>query len=577
MLKKFSLYTLISLFAMSCAKITQLEGGPKDEISPALVSQKPKNDSCNIPVDKKFYITLKFDKNIYLKNPEQIIITPKLKTEKGNEKNFDCFNDDDSVTLVIYSGLEKNTTYSVNFNNTIIGFCNDKTIENQIVTFSTGDAINKNIFSGKVVNTMKLQPLKNGIVCLYNFENFDEVEINGKKKKVHSNIISSKQPDFFTKTDDKGHFKFTNPTPGKYLCCAGESEEGKPYCNPSKNCYGFKVVEVEKNKEVNEVINIVEADITDFKIVGAQNKGRFFELKFSKPIVYYEIKADIKSEFYQKAHIFSQLIDDNIIRIFNHGLHLLDEDNLRIKIIAYDKIGNKLEEKVFINFAPGQQPKDDFKIFISNENLKRNLVDGVKVKISTSLPLLKFDTQKIFFIINEKYPLELEEKDFKLNKHCNEILITKKFDLKNFLDKNDPLHQLSKASQDDFQIDVILENNALENVFKNKNKEVKKKFIYSTKHGKLAGKVVSTKNFTVQLLNEHLELVEESKNKNFIFENLAPGKYIVRALYHKGKEWSCGNIFNLKNPDEVVFYPEIIEVLPNWKKEDITLIDVSLS
>ena len=72
---------------MSCAKITTLEGGPKDDVVPKLLNQKPQNDCCGVSTKKKFYLTLKFDKNIYLKNPEQIVITPKLNDKNGNKYN----------------------------------------------------------------------------------------------------------------------------------------------------------------------------------------------------------------------------------------------------------------------------------------------------------------------------------------------------------------------------------------------------------------------------------------------------------------------------------------------------------
>ncbi|MDR2401962.1 MAG: Ig-like domain-containing protein [Cytophagales bacterium] len=577
MLQKIFFCFFSSFFLIGCAKTTTLEGGPKDEIAPKLINQKPKNDLCGVSTKKKFSITLRFDKNIYLKNPEQIVITPKLKNEKDDQKNFDCFNDDDTVTLVIYRGLEKDTTYSINFNNTIVGVRTDKPLDSQIVTFSTGDSVDKNIFSGKVFNPMKLTPLNKGIVCLYDFESYDEIEIQGQKKKVHANIISSKQPDYFAKTDEKGNFKFTNPAPGKYLCCAGESKEGKPYCDPCDDCYGFKSVEVKKNSEVKEVINIFEADITDFKIISSQNKGRYFNVKFSKPIVDYAIKADIKSKFYQDLHIFSQLLEDaRTVRIFNYGMRLIDGDSLRSKIVAHDKIGNKLEENIFINFSQGQRLPDDFQIFISNENLKRNLVDGIKLKIFTSLPLLNFNPEKIFLLINEKYPLELDKKDFHLGEHRNEIFINKKFNLQKFLEQNDPMHKLSKASKDDFQIDVFVKEDALESVLKSKNKEVKKKFVCSTKIGSIAGNALTKGNVTIQLLNEHLEVVDENKKSKFLFKNLAPGKYFLRALYHKDKKWDCGNIFELKQPEKVIFHNEIIEVLPNWKKENIFLTDISL-
>lgn len=570
MLRDILLHLFCFFFFTSCAKIVALEGGPEDTISPVLISQKPNNDICGVSTKKKFSVTLKFDKNIYLRNPDQIIITPKLTTKGDNEKNFDCFNDDDSVTLVIYSGLEPNTTYSVNFNNTIIGFRNDKPLENKIVSFSTGDSVDKNIFCGTVFDPINLQPLKNGIVCLYDFKNYDDVEVKGVKKKVHSNIISSKEPDYFTRTDAKGNFTFTNPIPGKYLCCAGESKDGKPYCNPATDVYGFNTVEIKKNAKVKSVIDVYDADVTDFKIISSQSKGRYFDVKFSKKIKDYELKVDIRSKLYQNVHIFSQLLEDmTTVRIFNYGLHLIDDDTLRTRIIAHDKLGNKLEEKIFIKFSTGQNLPSEFKIFISNENLKKTTNDGLRFKISTSLPLIKFDFEKILLIINEKYPLELNEKDFSIDKHRNEILINKQFNLQDFLENNDPLYKMSKASEDNFIIDVLVQNNALESVLRSKNKEVKKKFIYSTKNGSISGRVFCERNAIVQLLNEQFEVVDESKKSNFNFENLAPGKYFLRAFLFKGKTWNCGNIFELTQPDRVRFYNEMIEVLPNWKKENI--------
>ena len=576
MLKNFFSLLIFFFTAVSCAKVTMLEGGPKDDIPPKVISQKPANETCGISTKKKLVINLKFDKNIYVKNPDQIVITPKLTEKNNNKKSFDCFNDDNSISLVIYQGLEPDTTYSINFNNTVIGYRDDKPISNLMVTFSTGESVHKNILSGQVINLMTLKNLNNGIVCLYDFDKYDEVEIKGKKQKVHANIISSKEPQYFTKTDEKGNFTFTNPKPGKYLCCAGDNKDEKLFCDPNEDNYGFKIVEVKKDSTVKTVINIGKASINDLKIISSQNKGRCFEVKFNKTIKHYSIKADINSEFYKKLHIYSQLLEDGkTIRIFNYGLHMIYGDNLRLKILVHDEVGNKLEEHINLNFSEGQKLDSNFKIFISNENLRRNCINGLKFKIATSLPLLNFDSKKIFLLINEKFPLELTEKDFRLGYHRNEIFINKKFNLQEFLSENDPSYNISQTSIDDFSINVIVKDDALKSVLKSTNKEVKKKFIYSAKHGTLAGKVMTKNKFRIQLLNDQLELVAESKNKNFAFRDLAPGKYILRGLYFKGNDWSCGNIFELKEADKIV-YSEIIEVLPNWKKEDIFLTDISL-
>lgn len=73
----------------------------------------------------------------------------------------------------------------------------------------------------------------------------------------------------------------------------------------------------------------------------------------------------------------------------------------------------------------------------------------------------------------------------------------------------------------------------------------------------------------VQLTNEKGE-VQRSKastdQTTFNFQYLTPGRYLVRVIYDDNENgiWDTGNFLEREQPEEIIYFPEAIDVRANW-------------
>ena len=139
----FFLLTIVAL--MQCAKRGTPTGGPKDIAPPILVRSTPANMSINFKSNK---IRLYFDELIKLKDvQEQLIVSPPLKynleiSPQGGASKY--------VEIKIKDTLKANTTYTLNFGQSIQD--NNEGNPSSFLTyvFSTGDYIDSLQVSGVV-------------------------------------------------------------------------------------------------------------------------------------------------------------------------------------------------------------------------------------------------------------------------------------------------------------------------------------------------------------------------------------------------------------------------------------------
>ena len=73
----------------------------------------------------------------------------------------------------------------------------------------------------------------------------------------------------------------------------------------------------------------------------------------------------------------------------------------------------------------------------------------------------------------------------------------------------------------------------------------------------------------VQLVNTKFKVIQEryfTDKESILFEYLNPGEYYIRIIYdeNKNKLWDTGNYLNKLQPETVIYYPEKIEIRPNW-------------
>ena len=143
-MKRFSLkpilFFFILLIVFSCAKRGRIGGGEKDTTPPVIVRSIPENYSVNF--DNK-EIKIYFDEYVKLKDiQKQLIISPPLKydpiiTPLGTPSKY--------ITIKIQDTLPENTTFTVNFGQSIV----DNNEENPYPFFKYVFSISEYVFSCK--------------------------------------------------------------------------------------------------------------------------------------------------------------------------------------------------------------------------------------------------------------------------------------------------------------------------------------------------------------------------------------------------------------------------------------------
>lgn len=73
----------------------------------------------------------------------------------------------------------------------------------------------------------------------------------------------------------------------------------------------------------------------------------------------------------------------------------------------------------------------------------------------------------------------------------------------------------------------------------------------------------------VQLTTERGEVKAEkysTGSRSLNFQNIQPGKYLLRLIYdtNENKIWDSGRFLERRQPEEVVYFPEFLDVRANW-------------
>jgi hypothetical protein len=185
-----------------CANIIPPSGGPRDSIPPRLISATPPDSEKNVKPSK---ITLTFDEYIaQLQNAENIIISPTLPSIPNIESHLK------NVTVKFRDTLESNTTYSINFGNSIRDVNEGNIFEGFTFVFSTGNRIDENTLSGKVILAETGKIDSSLIVVLHN--------------NLADSAIIKQRPRYYTRVDGSGNFKFNNLPAGKFAVYAVSKE-----------------------------------------------------------------------------------------------------------------------------------------------------------------------------------------------------------------------------------------------------------------------------------------------------------------------------------------------------------------
>ena len=519
----FKFVCLLFIVVMaSCAKRGNITGGPKDTIAPVLKASFPKNFSTNFNGKE---IKLVFDEYVKLKNiNKQLIISPPMK----NQPEILPQNASKTLTIKLKDTLQSNTTYSLNFGQSIEDNNEGNPFSQFKYVFSTGLYIDSLKISVKVKDALEKKT-----------DNFVSVMLYEINEKFNDSTIYKQSPSYITNTlDSLEVVTIENIKAGKYLLVALK-DNGNNKFNPKSDKIGFQ----------KQYITIPNDTI--FEVVLFKEKLSFKAIKptqasGNKLIMGYEgnpkdMKVSVKNGSETVPSIVTQFQKKDSVQVW-------------FKPIKADSLQVVVEKDNFKKDFLVKMKKQKTDTLSLSPYFSGTLPLRERFALASSIPLVKFDKSKISIFNKDSIavPFETEYDDFQQKLYFNfnkEPLEKYKIQLMpgavtDFLEKsNDTLtYRIATKNASDYgNLKVILEK--------------AKRFPIIVELTDKDGKVKAT------AYTESDPVIE--------FLALEPDKYTLRIIYddNKNKVWDTGSFMERRQSEKVIYFPKELDVRANWDVE----------
>lgn len=517
----FSILVIV-LLTSNCAKKGRPSGGKKDSIAPLMVTANPPYKTTNFKGQK---VKIYFDEYIVLKDlSKQLVVSPPLKYPPiieplGTPSKY--------ISIQFSDTLKANTTYTLNFGNSI----QDNNEGNQLkafkYVFSTGNYIDSLHVSGSVKDAFLNTPSKNTTILLYKID-----------EDYNDSIIYKQKPNYVTNTLDTTLFTITNIEKGTYALIALRDVSNNYLFNPKEDKIGFlsQTLTVPNDSVISEPISLFKEELP-FRLMSPKeiSKGQLlFGFEGSKELLKIEPISTLNSNFKSIAKF------ENKKDSLNYWFSNFNQDSIQFKVSAkkfLDTVTVFLRKKTI----------DSLKI---NSNASGTLHLKDTLTFISNNPITKIDTTKIVFIANDSVGIPYTTKlDTKTNKF--QILFSKN------PETSYRLHVLPKAFTDIFNT----QNDTLNYSFKTKKID---------DYGAIElGINSNVYPVIIELISEKNEVVEQYyvlEQTTLNFNTLNSGAYQIRAIIdtNKNKKWDTGNYLKKIKPEKIIYYPVIFTIKPNW-------------
>lgn len=211
-----SLTILCMAIVSSCANIVPPAGGPRDSLPPRLMSALPKDSATNVTGKN---ILLTFDEFVTLRDVNaNLIVSPIVQNLPLVDYKLR------NVTVKFKDTLEPNTTYTLQFGNSIVDVNEGNIAKDFSYVFSTGRTIDRYTYSGKVLLAESGKVDSTLIVVLHN--------------NLSDTSIQKKTPRYFARVNGQGEFSFRNLPGSNFAAYVLPNGFTKKY-DDSTSMFGF--------------------------------------------------------------------------------------------------------------------------------------------------------------------------------------------------------------------------------------------------------------------------------------------------------------------------------------------------
>lgn len=561
----------------SCANMATPSGGPYDEQPPRFVSSTPAPNQTNYTGKK---VEILFDELIQIDKPsENVIITPpqmEMPVIRSAGRK---------VVVELKDTLKPNTTYTLDFTNSIADNNEKNVFENFSFAFSTGDVIDTLEIAGTVLNAENLEPMKGIMVGL------------------HSNLNDSafvRLPfDRTSRTNDKGQFTIRNIAPGTYRVFAlNDVNRDYKFDQPGEEIAFLDTLVVPSFeaairqdtiwKDSLTIDTILSVGYTRFLPDGLELrlfKEKFerqyrlkpertqenrVTLKFNAPLDTVPALVPVNFLPADSAWYFIQTADgDRSVHYWLTDPEVWKQDTLLVSVTFPESDSlNVLQARTdTVQFLMRRRPEKKKKK--KDDEPEPPVFLGMTIDAPSSMDL--FDTVSVVF---DEPVLDLQKEWFYLDQKVDSLWEPVDFEffpdtansLAFFINRPWKYGEEYRLEIDSAAIVSLYgkENNAYSGTFK-----IKKEEEYGHLYINIEG--IDTTAY-VELLNGSDQPLRKAKVKDggVLFMDLKPDKYYARLVVDENDNgvWDTGNYAEQKQPEKVYYCPKMFTIMQNWQVEE---------
>ena len=522
-----AVFAVCALFALSdCGRRGSPSGGPKDETPPVLTRAEPPDQTTEF---KSEQIRLYFDEYIRLEDVQnQLIVSPPLKnqpdiTPMGGARKY--------IEIRLKDTLLENTTYTLNFGQSVVD--NNEGNPNNFLSyvFSTGDYIDSLSLSGAVADAFNRKPDPFISVMLYEMDS-----------TYTDSVVYEQPPYYITNTLDSAvTFQLKNLKAGRYRLIALKDAGKNNVFDASTDKIGFvadpvilptdSVFQLRMFREIPPYGVLPPSFAASNKIVFGYNGSVTPEISLLTPLPDSVSTLLAREPGKDSVNLWiTPFSADSLIFVVRHPELEAKVDTFSIKPV------NAARDSLNISWSPRQTLNFTDTVFLSG-----------------TLPLRKLDTSLLQLMDADSTLLPLEAR---LDTAQNRVLL-----------------DFEKLPNQTYSLEVL--PGGITDFFGTANDTLSIRWRTGSPadYGSLRLNLQGNTDFPliVELIDQGNELARRkylTEYEEVEFPSLKPGNYRVRIIFDSNEngKWDTGSFLEKLQPERVIYYPGEIEMRANWEK-----------
>ena len=196
---------LVVLTLAACANIGSPEGGPRDYTPPRVVKSSPEAGALNFKGNK---VEITFNEIVNIKDQMKKVSVSPVQKDQPIIKSLGK-----KVVVEFRDDMQPNTTYTIDFSNSIEDNNESNQLDGYAFSFSTGDEIDTLRIAGIVLRARDLEPMQHVLVGAYS-------------QCLDDTAFTRLPMERITRTNSRGEFTLMGLKPGRYRVFALNDMDG---------------------------------------------------------------------------------------------------------------------------------------------------------------------------------------------------------------------------------------------------------------------------------------------------------------------------------------------------------------